>query len=179
METRSPAPSESEQRSQCSPKNDSSDVSATTRLDSLPDAPNSSAAPVSYSPTTVYISGMPLRYCTDAVIEKVMSPYGTITRCSVHSQHNPYAFCDFAQPKQAMDAIRAVNGRLLGGQRLVVRHAFRDNSAPSVAGTHIPAVSSIVSHGNRKRQRQQLDSKIEAIKLKLAKKAHHGDVSRS
>jgi RNA recognition motif-containing protein len=128
------------------------------------------------STTTVYMSGMPIRYCTESVIEKIMSPYGKIIRCTVHTQpsNKLFAFCDFAEPKQAIDAIRAVNGRLLGGQPLVVRPAFKENTTKT-AVTHAWMVKSSTIHdSNPKRQRQQLDSKIDAIKRKLAKQTHGG-----
>jgi RNA recognition motif-containing protein len=122
-----------------------------------------------YSSTTDYMSGMPIRYCTESVIEKIMSPYGKIIRCTVHTQlsNKLFAFCDFAEPKQAIDAIRAVHGRLLGGQPLVVRPAFKENTTKTVK-------SSTIHDSNPKRQRQQLDSKIDAIKRKLAKQTHGG-----
>jgi RNA recognition motif-containing protein len=129
------------------------------------DEPSSAA----YSPTTVYISGMPLKYCTDAVIETIMSPYGTITRCSVHhTPPKPYAFCDFAESQQAREAIRAVHGRRLGGQPLVVRRAYRDNFANTTGFPVIPSGQ----QGNPKRPKQQLDAKIAAIQRKLARSTH-------
>lgn len=159
------------------PKNTQQDpASATSDLsvaktdpleETIPDHSEPFAA-ASYSPTTVYISGMPHKYCTDAVIEKIMSPYGTIRRCSVH--HTPaklYAFCEFAELQEAMAAIRAVHGRRLGGQSLVVRRAYRDNSVTAVGPPVVPG--SFIHPGNPKRQRQQLDSKIAAIKRKLTK----------
>jgi RNA recognition motif-containing protein len=135
------------------------------RLDTDGSEPSSAA----YSPTTVYISGMPLKYCTDAVIEKIMSPYGTITRCSVHhTPPKPYAFCDFAESQQAREAIRAVHGRRLGGQPLVVRRAYRDNFANTTGFPVIPSGQ----QGNPKRPKQQLDAKIAAIQRKLARSTH-------
>jgi RNA recognition motif-containing protein len=142
--------------------NDSTEEATTHRLESAHDSTEPSTSVD--APTTVYISGMPLKYCTEAVIEKIMSPYGTITRCSVHNTLKPYAFCDFAEPQQAADAIRAVHGRRLGGQSLMVRRAYRDNSTNSGR----PQLVSSILQGSPKRQRQQLDSKIAAIQRKLA-----------
>ena len=122
-----------------------------------------------YSPSTVYLTGMPIRYCTETVIEKMMSRYGTIARCTVHTQQSnkAFAFCEFTESSSATEAIRALNGRKLGGQHLLVRPAFKENSSvPS-------SVASNDNLSNPKRQRQQLDSKIEAIKRKLAKKVIH------
>jgi RNA recognition motif-containing protein len=149
----------------------SSDVATLSKL--VQSAPTLTTTP--YSSTTVYMSGMPIRYCTESVIEKIMSPYGKIIRCTVHTQPNKlFTFCDFAEPKQAIDAIRAVNGRLLGGQPLVVRPAFKENTTKT-AVTHTSAVKSSTIHdSNPKRQRQQLDSKIDAMKRKLAKQTHGG-----
>ena len=118
-----------------------------------------------YSPTTVYLTGMPIRYCTETVIEKMMSRYGKIARCTVHTQQSNkiFAFCDFVEPSSATEAIRALNGRKLGGKYLLVRPAYKESSSvPS-------SVASNENLGNPKRQRQQLDSKIDAIKRKLAK----------
>ena len=80
----------------------------------------------SYSATTVYISGMPIRYCTETVIEKLFSRYGTIVRCTVHTRNliEVYAFCDFTDATQATNCVHAIHGRLLGGHPLTVRHAF-------------------------------------------------------
>jgi RNA recognition motif-containing protein len=130
-----------------------------------------------YSSTTVYMSGMPIRYCTESVIEKIMSPYGKIIRCTVHTQlsNKLFAFCDFAEPKQAIDAIRAVHGRLLGGQPLVVRPAFKKNTTKTAVTNASAVKSSTIHDSNPKRQRQQLDSKIDAIKRKLNKQTHGGD----
>jgi RNA recognition motif-containing protein len=150
----------------------SPDVATLSNL--VQSAPTLTTTP--YSSTTVYMSGMPIRYCTESVIEKIMSPYGKIIRCTVHTQpsNKLFAFCDFAEPKQARDAIRAVHGRLLGGQPLVVRPAFKENTTKT-AVTHASAVKSSAIHdSNPKRQRQQLDSKIDAIKRKLAKQTHGG-----
>jgi RNA recognition motif-containing protein len=121
-----------------------------------------------YSPTTVYVTGMPIRYCTECVIEKMMSRYGTIVRCTVHTQQSNkvFAFCEFIESTSATEAIRALNGRILGGHQLLVRPAFKENN------TNVPSSSLLASNGNAtnlKRQRQQVDSKIEAIKRKLAK----------
>lgn len=127
-----------------------------------------------YSSTTVYLTGMPLRYCTETVIEKMMSRYGKIVRCTVHTQQSNklFAFCEFLESSAATEAIREMNGRKLGGQHLLVRPAFKEggSSVPSSVGTATPAFTE--SSSNPKRQRQQLDSKIEAIQRKLAKKSY-------
>jgi RNA recognition motif-containing protein len=166
--------SDGEQRLQKVELPSSSDVATVSKLVQS-GTPTLTTTP--YSSTTVYMSGMPIRYCTESVIEKIMSPYGKIIRCTVHTQpsNKLFAFCDFAEPKQAIDAIRAVHGRLLGGQPLVVRPAFKENTTKT-AVNHAPAVkSSTIQDSNPKRQRQQLDSKIDAIKRKLAKQTHGGD----
>jgi RNA recognition motif-containing protein len=138
---------------------------------------HSSDTPTStpYSPTTVYLTGMPIRYCTATVIEKMMSRYGTIARCTVHTQqcNKVFAFCEFIESSSATEAIRALNGRKLGGQHLLVRPAFKESSS-------VPShVASIDNSSNPKRQRQQLDSKIDAIKRKLAKKSNIKDETES
>ncbi len=122
-----------------------------------------------YSSTTVYLSGMPMRYCTESVIEKMMIRYGKIVRCTVHTpQSNKiFAFCEFVESSSSTEAIRALNGRKLGGQHLLVRPAFKETSPTT---TSVVTSHEITSHP--KRQRQQLDSKIEAIRRKLAKTSH-------
>ena len=96
----------------------------------------------------------------------MMSRYGLIVRCSVHTQQSckVFAFCEFSESSSATEAIRALNGRKLGGHILMVRPAFRENSAVS------SSVASNDHSSNPKRKRQQLDSKIDAIKRKLANK---------
>lgn len=124
-----------------------------------------------YSSTTVYITGMPMRYCTETVIEKMMIRYGKIVRCTVHApqQSNKiFAFCEFVEPSSATEAIRALNGRKLGGQHLLVRPAFKESSSTTTSAV----ISSHEVTSHPKRQRQQIDSKIEAIRRKLAKTSH-------
>jgi RNA recognition motif-containing protein len=134
-----------------------------------------------YSSTTVYISGIPIRYCTESVIEKIMLPYGKIIRCTVHTQQPPkvFAFCDYDDPVSASTAIRAVNGRKLGGQSLIVRPAFKEQQSLHHHGTTTTTTAArmvdntntgvsihndaINNHSHPKRQRQQIDSKIDAI----------------
>lgn len=127
-----------------------------------------------YSSTTVYLTGMPLRYCTETVIEKIMTRYGKIVRCTVHTQQSNkvFAFCEFIESSAATEAIRALNGRKLGGQHLLVRPAFKEGSGsvPSSVGTGTVSSENVVN--NPKRLRQHLDSKIEAIQRKLAKKSY-------
>jgi hypothetical protein len=61
-------------------------------------------------------------------------------------------------------------------QPLVVRPAFKENTTTKTADTNASAVKSSTIHdSNPKRQRQQLDSKIDAIKRKLTKQTHGGD----
>ena len=131
----------------------------------------SSTTTTLHSPTTVYLTGMPLRYCTETVIEKMMTRYGKIARCTVHTQQSNkvFAFCEFIDASSAAESIRALNGRKLGGQNILVRPAFKEGgSVPSSVGK---AMASSENSSNPKRLRQQLDSKIEAIQRKLAKKA--------
>jgi RNA recognition motif-containing protein len=135
-----------------------------------------------YSSNTVYICGMPMRYCTETVIEKMMSPYGTIARCTVHTQqsHKLFAFCEYTDASSAKEAIRVLNGRKLGGRSLLLRPAYKENGSSSSSAVIRSTTTSSISNldHNPKRQRQQLDTKIEAIKRKLAKCSSGSDINR-
>jgi len=114
--------------------------------------------------TTVYIGNLPNQYCAESVVEKIMSKYGDILRCSIVKN---YCFCEFASAQAAAAAIQGVHGRKLGGQRLTVRPAHRqhDNKRSTP-----PSSSSSPANHNPKRQKQQIESKIQAIKRQLAAK---------
>jgi RNA recognition motif-containing protein len=156
---------------------DMSDANGTifNQIVELRHQPQSTINETPYSSTTVYMSGIPIRYCTESVIEKIMSPYGKIVRCTIHTQQSKiFAFCDYEDPISATTAIRAVNGRKLGGQSLMVRPAYKEQSSNHYSASSRPIDnhnnnSNSNSNNNPKRQRQQLDSKIDAIKRKLAK----------
>lgn len=130
---------------------------------------NNTPTSTPYTATTVYLTGMPIRYCTESVVEKMMSRYGTIVRCTVHTHQSnkKFAFCEFMEPSSATEAIRALNGRKLGGQYLLVRPAFKESNSSTVTSS----MTSNENLNNPKRQRQQIDFKIEAIKRKLAKQS--------
>jgi RNA recognition motif-containing protein len=134
--------------------------------------------------TTVYVGGVPNQYCTESVLEKIMSRYGTIVRCSVvqkHDRPHKFCFCEFATAAQAAAAIQHVDGRLFGGQRLIVRPATSSSTSSSGFGAgrradthllhHSGPSSSSTTPANSKRQAQQITSRIEAIQRKLAAKA--------
>jgi RNA recognition motif-containing protein len=161
---------------------------AATTMSSSPTPTTSAAASVSVTTatgsTTVYVGGVPNQYCTESVLEKIMSRYGTIVRCSVvqkQDRPNKFCFCEFATAAQAAAAIQHVHGRLFGGQRLIVRPATSSSSSSGFAtgrraDTHLlhrsaPSSSSSTTPANTKRQAQQITSRIEAIQQKLAAKA--------
>ena len=119
--------------------------------------------------TTVYIGNLPNQYCTESVVEKIMSKYGSIQRCNIVRN---FSFCEFETPGAAAAAIQAVNGRRLGGNRLAVRFAHRQQQQqqtdPNSSTTTMNNNSTYSK--NPKRQKQQIESKIQLIKRQLAAK---------
>jgi RNA recognition motif-containing protein len=160
-------------------------ASVVTSMSSTPTTTSSAASASVTTSTTVYVGGVPNQYCTESVLEKIMSRYGTIVRCSVvqkHDRPHKFCFCEFATASQAAAAIQHVHGRLFGGQRLIVRPATSSSSSSASgfasggrrADTHLlhrSGASSSTTPANTKRQAQQITSRIEAIQQKLAAKA--------
>jgi len=140
-----------------------------------PPASRSSTSDNTSTSDTIYVGGLPNHYCTETVIEKIFAPHGTIQRINVVTRESSsssssgggsFAFCQFATAHEATRAISAVNGRLLGGRRLWVRpaHSKPGGESPSRTAGAAPA------HHSPKRQKQQIESRIEAIQKKLKQK---------
>ena len=70
--------------------------------------------------STVFIGGLPEKYCTEAVVEKLLGKFGPLQRCNVHKN---CGFGEFVHAPDAQTAIAKLNGRKLGGSVLLVRLA--------------------------------------------------------
>ena len=138
---------------------------------------------------TVYIGNIPLQYATEVVVEKLLQPHGPLRRVSVQHRQKPststaihtaqqqpsralthaFAFGQLESPIQAAAAIKALDGRKLGGQRLVVRPA--NSNRGEDGGRPTASFSKTASSSSQGRgvsqQKRQLDSRIAAIRLKL------------
>jgi len=163
------------------PKNETTVVSTNTAADpqlraAKKETPSVTSTILTDNRTdTVYIGGLPHHYCTEPVIQKIFAPHGTIARINVitprsgDSHNKCFAFCQFATVEQASKAIAAVNGRLLGGRKLVVRPAHQNKQQAALTSLLLSSTSTAASTSPR-RQQQQLDSRIEAIQKKLRQK---------
>jgi RNA recognition motif-containing protein len=132
---------------------------------------------------TIYIGNLPLQYASEAVIEKLVQPYGRVQRVSVQQRYKEgallqgqkhkqqqrsiaFAFGQMQSPEQATAAIRGLDGRKLAGQRLVVRAAHQSSSTTSMAAVAAASIGTS-SSATVQQQKRQVESRIQAIQQKL------------
>ena len=155
----------------------SQSAAAAASFSSTEDPVESSSTSESDGNSTIYIGGLPNHHCTETVLERIFAPYGSIQRINVVSRRcgensssrgSNFAFCQFATSREATAAVAAVDGRLLGGRRLSVRpsHRQKKGGRPGIeaSSTHNDY------HVSPKRQKQQIESRIQAIREKLKQK---------
>jgi RNA recognition motif-containing protein len=134
--------------------------------------------------SVVYVSHLPARYGTEAIVEKMMQKYGTIVRIhTCHNQHgntttkhptgrnnnHPYWFVEFASIQQAQNARSNLHGRSFAGQSIVVRPAHQQDkqSRMSSSANHQPKA---ISMQQQQQQIHRVESQIRAIQNKLKTK---------
>ena len=132
---------------------------------------------------TVYIGNLPLKYATEAVIEKLLQPHGRVQRVSVQrrhtttsqkSQQHAFAFGQLQSPAQATTAIRALDGRKLGGQRLRVRPAHENSKPTTTLSGSTTAMAK--RPASLHQQKRQLESRIQAIQQQLRRHNRQGEL---
>lgn len=109
----------------------------------------------------VYVGNLHLRV-QQVHLEKLLQPYGTVVNihvCYAKETGRPkgYAFCQFANARQASAAMAALHGRKLLGKSLVVQSA-----KPEGAATKTPASGKKTGSDS-----QKLADKIEKLKKAL------------
>jgi splicing factor U2AF subunit len=133
-------------------------------------ASSSSSHPEAQLQTSkVFIGGLH-RNVTETHVEKLMMPYGSIVSVNLVLQPGSgaskgFAFCQYQTLEQAAAAVAALDGRALLGRRLLVRPAYEKQSSATIG---MPTGGANKPSGvSTEKQRQNLETKIQAIKRKL------------
>jgi cold-inducible RNA-binding protein len=144
------------------------DSASTTRTNTkkATTVPPSSSSSSSTDSSKVYVGNLHVRV-QQVHLEKLLQPYGTVV--NIHVCYNKetgrprgYAFCQFANAKQAEAAMAALHGRKLLGKSLVVQSAKPEGSTTTTTTT--TTVSGKTSKGS---DSQKLADKIEKLKQAL------------
>ena len=129
--------------------------------------------------STLFVGGLHPRVA-DAHLQKLFQPYGKVTRVfqvrhkegSLEGQPKGYAFVEFEIADSARAAIRRVDGRSLLGRTLLVRpaHDRTEGSTAEVGSERTDGVSKVGDARSIRREKSEVESKIEAVKRVIAEK---------
>uniref|UniRef100_A0A7S4N508 RRM domain-containing protein n=1 Tax=Odontella aurita TaxID=265563 RepID=A0A7S4N508_9STRA len=139
--------------------------------------------------STLFVGGLHPRVA-DVHLQKLFQPYGTITRIfqvkhkegSLIGQPKGYAFVEFLTVDSARSAIKRIDGRMLLGRTLHVRPAHNKTEGGATpdenAGAGGSGGSKPTDTRSLRKEKSEVESKIEAVKRAIEEKRRRGLSSR-
>jgi RNA recognition motif-containing protein len=128
----------------------------------------------------LYVSNLHPRI-VEPHLQKLFGSHGKISRLQVIRKPNlrnplltySFAFIEFESFVSAQSAIEKIHGQKLLGKLLIVRYANEKNDSSFGAGTKRLSANAVVVGDDRmlKRQKSEVEKKIEAVKKALSKKS--------
>jgi len=140
-------------------------ATATTSTTSTADTTTTTTSTTTSSSNKIYVGNIHARV-QQVHLEKLLQPYGTVVHvhvCYHKDSGHPrgYAFCQFANARQATAAIAALHGRKLLGKLLVVQSAKQEGTTTSTSASAKGSTTS------KQTDHQKLTAKIEKLKQAL------------